>query len=407
MPTYPLPTLAVTVAPQGPSAPSFSDILASAWTTLQSIFGIDVINTADQQDTELVSLFAEAVNDSNNATIAGINNFNPAYSQGSGQDTTYIINGIQREASTNSTMPVTLVGVAGTVVASPNNVVQDENGYLWNLPATTTIPNSGAIGVTAAAQQQGAIAAIAQPLIIYTQVLGWQSATATASATLGAPVEQDGAFRQRQQISTDITGEGILAVAGALANLTGVIRSIVYENDTNAYGTGAETPPLVPLQPPHSICCVVEGGDETAIAQLIEQTKGPGCSTCEGMAGITTVLVYDTKGVPININFFNLGSVQVYVSLTVKPLNGWLASTTTAISVAIIAYLNALAIGSTVCYTSLFGPASLYGSSLNGTFEVTALTLGFTPTPLGTTDLVVNFNQAAASVAGNVVVTVL
>jgi hypothetical protein len=375
--------------------------------SLQSIYGTDVVNTADQQDTELVSLLAEAVNDSNSATIAGINNFNPAYSQGAGQDTTYLINGIQREVPTNSTMPVTLVGVAGTVIASPNNVVQDANGYLWNLPATTTIPNSGTIGVTATAQQQGAIAAIAQTLTVYTQVLGWQSATSTASATLGAPVEQDGAFRQRQQISTGITGEGIGAVEGALANLSGVTRSIVYENSTDAFGTGMETPPLIPMQPPHSICCVVEGGDATAIAQLVEQTKGPGCSTAEGMAGITTITVNDPKGVPVAIHFFLLTNVQVYVSLIVQRLSGWVSSTAAEIQAAIVAYLDALAIGADVYYTSLFGPASLYGASLAGTFNVVSLTLGLAPTPAGTANLTIDFNQAAASVTGNVVVTVL
>lgn len=407
-PTYPLPTLAVTVSPQGPSAPSFDQILTSIWTSIQGIYGSDVVNTSDQQDAQLVGVVTEAINDSNNATIAGINNFNPAYSQGSGQDTTYLINGIQREASTNSTMPATLVGVAGAVIASPNNVVQDANGNLWNLPATTTIPNSGTIGVTATAQQSGAIAAPAQTLIIYTQVLGWQTATSTAAATLGAPVEQDGTFRQRQAASTALAAETPLQkIAAALANLPGVVRSIVYENPTGAAGTGSETPPLVPAQPPHSVCCVVSGATNTAIAQIIEATKAPGTSTSEGMSGITTVTVEDPSGVPVNINFFVLGGVAVYVSVTVQPLNGWAASTSTAIQAALVAFINALAIGQDVYRTALYGPASLYGTGLEGTFVVTALTLGLAPAPSGTADITINFNQAANTAAADVIVTVL
>lgn len=411
MPTYPLPTLAVTVGPAGPGAPTFADIVASAWVSLQSIYGSDVVNTADQQDTELISLFAEAVNDSNMATIAGINNFNPAYSQGVGQDTTYLINGIQREAATNSTMPVTVTGVAGTVISSPNNVVQDANGYLWNLPSPTTIPNSGTINVTATAQALGAIAAPTQTLTIYTQVLGWQTAVSTAAATLGAPVEQDGAFRIRQAISTAITGVTPLqAIAAALANLPGMIRSVVYENPTAAVGTGLETPPLVPNQPPHSVCAVVSFGSpatNAAVAKLIEQTKSPGTSTSEGMSGITTIQVQDPSGVPVNINFYILSQLSVYVSVSVQPLTGWVDSTTEAIQQAIVNYINDLAIGEDVYRISLFGPASLYGTNLMGTFTVTALTLGFLPPPTGTVNLSIAFNQAAVSATPKVVVTVL
>ena len=276
MPSYPLPTVACTVNSTGISAPTFEEILASKIASYQAIFGSDVLLTPDTQDYQAIAIEAAAQNDSNMATIAAYNNFNPANSQGIGQDSTYKINGIRREAATNSTMPATIVGVAGTQINF--GVVQDSNGNLWNLPASVLIPPSGAINITLTAQQPGSIAANAQTMTPYSQVLGWQSTTSTAAATPGAPVETDGEFRQRQTISTALTSiTPLQSIAAALANLAGVVRSIVYENSTDEYGTGDETPPLVDGQPPHSICAVVGqvGATNTAIAQTIEATKAP------------------------------------------------------------------------------------------------------------------------------------
>lgn len=407
MPTYPLPTLACTVNSSGISAPALSDIINSMVASIQAIFGTDLVLTPDTQIGQLIGILASAQNDSNNATIAAYNQFNPVYSQGVGQDTTYKINGIQREGGTYSTIPIACVGVAGTVINF--GIVQDSAGNLWDLPSVVTIPLSGTITVTATAQAEGAIGANAGAMTIYTKVLGWQTATATSAATPGTNAESDAQFRQRQTISTSLTSiTPLQAVAAALANLTGISRSVVYENPTGAVGTGLETPPLVPTQPPHSICCVVAGSaSTTSIAQTIEKAKSPGTSTSEGMAGLTTVIVDDPSGVPIAINFFELSSVGIYVSATIKRLAGWQDSTTALIQAAIVNFINNLGIGDDVYYNWMFGPACLYGSGLEFTFQITALTIGTAPAPVGTSDITINFNQAATTIAADVVLTVV
>lgn len=398
MPTFPLPTVACTVTPAGISAPPIEDILSSFIASYQAIFGSDVLLTPDTKDYQDLAIRAKAQNDSNNATIAAYNVFNPAASQGAGQDATYKLNGIQRESPTHSTIPAQIIGVAGTVIAF--GIVQDQNGNLWDLPNPTTIPLSGSIVVTATAEQLGNISASAGAATIYTQVLGWQSVSFTADATRGAPVESNGAFRQRQTISTSLTSiTPLQAISAALANLVGVERSVVYENQG---GT-----PDANGVPDHSICAVVQGGVSTAIAQTIEQTKAPGTGTGNGMPGITTVGIFDPSGVPVNISFYQLAAVNIYVSLSITPLQGWVSSTGAVIIAAIVAFINSLGIGDTVYYNWLFGPASLYGSGLEFTFKISALTIGIAPAPVGVADIPVAFNAAASTSTPNVVLTVL
>ena len=397
MPTYPLPTLGCTVSSTGITAPTLSDIINSLVVSYQGIFGADTLLTPDTQDYQWLGIHASAINDSNNATIAAYNTFNPAYSVGVAQDSTYKLNGIRRLVPTNSTVPVQCIGVAGTVIT--NGVVQDANGYLWNLPASVTVPGGGSITVTATAQLAGSITITAGIATIYTQVLGWQSAAFTASATAGSPVESDGAFRIRQTISTTISSKTPLqAIAASIANLAGVSRSVVYENNTNTTDSNGI--------PPHDICAVVQGGVSTVIAQAIEATKAPGTGTGEGMAGITPVLVTDPAGVPIIINYYNLLGTTIYVSVTIHALSGYVATTGTALVNAIVSFINALAIGEDVYYNWLFGPASLYGSGLEFTYTITSITVGTAPAPVGTSDIVVPFNSAAVTDAAKVILTV-
>lgn len=398
MPTFPLPTIACTVTPTGISAPPIEDILQSLIASYQAIFGSDVVLTPDTQDYQNLAIRAAAQNDSNNATIAAYNTFNPAASLGAGQDSTYKINGIRRESATYSTIPAEIVGPAGTVINF--GIVQDQNGNLWDLPNPVEIPDSGTITVTATAEQLGDISATAGAATFYTKVLGSPTVTFTADATPGAPVESNGAFRQRQTISTSLTSiTPLQAIAAALANLVGVERSIVYENQgVTPDGNGV---------PGHSICAVVQGGDSTAIAQTIEQTKAPGTGTGNGMPGITTIGIFDPSGVPVNISFYELALTGIYVSLSITPLQGYVSSTGDAIVAAIVAFINSLGIGDTVYYNWLFGPASLYGSGLEFTFKISALTIGLAPAPVGVADIPVAFNAAAATSTPNVVLTVL
>src|SRR5208282_3528191 len=156
----------------------------------------------DSQDYQMLAIFSAAINDQNNTMIAAYQGFLPTYAQGAGLSSLVKINGLARETATNSTAQLVITGVVGTTITG--GFAQDTNGNLWSIP-TTTIPESGEITVTATCQTPGAVSAAANSInIINTVILGWQTVTNPAIATVGVSAETDAALRQRQAISTSL-----------------------------------------------------------------------------------------------------------------------------------------------------------------------------------------------------------
>lgn len=391
---YPLTTLSAAVTPSGISSPSYNDILLSLVASMQAIFGSDIYLVPSTQDYQMLAIIAAAINDQNQALIAAYNGFAPGFAQGVNLSSLVKINGLARQAATYSTAQLVLGGVAGTTILA--GLAQDVNGNLWALPLNTIIPGSGTITVTAVCQTAGAISAAAHTINqINTVILGWQTVDNPSVAIVGVNVESDSALRQRQAISTALTTETPLSgILAAIANVSGVTRYAIYENNTGTTDVNGV--------PGHSISVVILGGSTTVIAQTIEATKSPGTGTY----GSTSITVIDPSGVPITINFYVLAVTQIYVAVTIHALTGYLASTGTALIAALVNFINSLAIGQTLYYDWMFGPAALYGSPLGLTYKINSLFIGTSPSPGGTADIPIAFNAAAASAIGNVVLTV-
>src|SRR6185503_1528966 len=113
----------------------------------QAIFGADAYLGSDSQDGQLLAIFAAAINDCNAACVASYNSRSPSTAQGAGLDAAVKINGLLRNGATASTVVLTIVGVAGTVIT--NGVAGDSNGNSWALPTSVTIPGGGSISVAA------------------------------------------------------------------------------------------------------------------------------------------------------------------------------------------------------------------------------------------------------------------
>ena len=383
MTTYPLSTLAAQVTSTGISAPSYADIYASLQASVQAIYGSDIYIDPDSQDGQFLAIFAQAVNDSNNTAIAVYNAFSPATAQGTGLSSVVQINGLSRLVATNSTVTVTLVGVAGTIIN--NGIVADALGNQYNLPATVTIPSGGSINVTATATTAGAVnSAIGTVTQIITPTLGWQNVTNAAASVPGSAVETDAALRVRQAVSTSLPAQSILgAILAAILNVPGVTTAYVYENDTSTTnGLGI---------PSHSISAVVEGGDITAIAEAIALKKSPGTGTY----GTTSVVVTDSAGIPDTINFYQPTLVPIDVNIAVKSQTGYVSTTTALMKTQLAAYLNSLPIGGTdsyVFFSKLYAPLDDTGSLAN-TYNITGITFRRNSNSFATTDIAIAFNE--------------
>jgi uncharacterized phage protein gp47/JayE len=391
---YPLATLGPTITSAGITIPSYADVLASLQASFQAIYGSDAYISADSQDGQLLAVFAKAISDQNNQIVAVYQAYAPAYAQGAELSSLVRINGISRLVASYSTAVGTVVGNVGTVIT--NGVVRDTNGNLWNLPSSVTIPTGGSATITVTCQTLGAVVALSGTINqIFNPQLGWASFVNTSDAALGQPVETDAALRQRQALSVALPALTPLeSISGAIAAVPNVTRSFVYENDTAVTDANGV--------PSHSISVIVEGGDVTAVATAIETLKSPGTGTY----GTTSVVVTDPTGLPVTINFFELDNIEIYVNITIKALPNYVATTAAAISTAVAAFINSLAIGGEVYYSQLYPAAQLDSAGVGATFYITALTVGTAPSPTGVVNIPIAFNAAAISDITKVLVTV-
>ncbi|HHL1648534.1 TPA: baseplate J/gp47 family protein, partial [Klebsiella pneumoniae] len=212
---------------------------------------------------------------------------------------------------TNSTVDELIEGEAGTLIT--NGSVKDANGIIWNLPAQVTIGIDGTVIATATCSVAGAVAATAGSVNkINTPTRGWVSVTNPQAATVGVVAETNAELRVRQSQSVALPSlTPFEAVDGAIANISGVTRHKLYENDTDTTDTNG--------LPPHSIAAIVEGGDAAVIANSIRGVKGQGVTPY----GSTVIVVPDKYGNPHPVGFSRPVDVPIYVKITIEPLTGY------------------------------------------------------------------------------------
>lgn len=382
-----------TIDDTGCHVPTYDAVLAYFQNAYRGIYGSDVYLGNDSQDGQWVAIIALAHYDSCTMAAAVYNSFSPTTAQGAGLSTNVKLNGISRAVATNSTVDLTLVGQAGTVITSG---IATDGTNRWFLPSSVTIPPGGSITVTATAEKAGDIAADPNTITtIGTPTRGWQTVTNVLAATTGAPVESDADLRRRQKVSTALPSLTVLeGITGAVATIEGVTRYAPYENDTNITdGDGV---------PAHSIAMVVEGGDAQAIAAAIAAKKTPGAYT----HGTTAEVVTDRYGLEHTIRFFRPTAKRIKVEISLTALAGYTTGIGAEIQDAVAAYITALAIGEDVRYFRLSVPANLNGASNNKTYTITDMQLAFDGDPLGYVDLTIAFNEAAFADAADVTLVV-
>ncbi|ESN50406.1 baseplate J/gp47 family protein [Enterobacter sp. MGH 16] len=388
--------LSATVTAEGISAPDYQTILDTLTSYFQQIYGSDAYLETDSKDGQMVALVALAIHDANNTAISVYNCFSPATSYGAALTSNVKINGIARRGETNSTVDLVLAGTPGTSIT--NGTVKDTNNVIWRLPASVTIGVGGTVTVTATCSNSGAVAALAGTITtINTPTRGWASVTNPAAATVGAPAETDAELRIRQGQSVALPSltpfEG---VDGAIANVAGVTRHKLYENDTGATDSNG--------LPPHSISAIVDGGDVTEIAQTIRGNKGQGTATY----GTTSVTVPDTYGNPHVISFSRSTDVPIYGHITLKAFTGYTSQIGVQIQQAVADYINGLTIGDDVLLSRIYSPANL-GVVSGGNaryYDIQELLIGKSAGSVAAANIIIAYDESASCKPENIVLTV-
>ncbi|HAT3920889.1 TPA: hypothetical protein I9Y23_004596 [Kluyvera ascorbata] len=388
--------LSAKVTAQGISAPDYQTILDTLTSYYQQIYGSDVYLDPDSKDGQAVALQALAIHDANNTAISVYNSYSPATAYGAGLASNVKINGIARKGATNSTVDLLLTGTAGTTIT--NGSAKDANNVVWNLPASVSIGVDGTVTVTATCANTGAVAALAGTITsINTPTRGWTSVTNPTAATVGVAVEQDDELRVRQSQSVALPSlTPFDAVDGALANISGVTRHKLYENDTGSTDSNG--------LPEHSISAIVDGGDVTEIAQTIRGKKGQGVATY----GKTSITVPDKYGNPHIINFSRSTDVPVFVSIELKVFTGYTSQIGDQIKQAVADYINSLTIGDSVLLSRIYSPANL-GVVSGGNakyYDITELLIGKSAGSVAAANITIAYDESASCSTDNVLITV-
>ncbi|MFB5718032.1 baseplate J/gp47 family protein [Klebsiella pneumoniae] len=388
--------LSATVTAEGISAPDYQTVLDTITGYFQQIYGSDAYLEPDSKDGQMVALVALAIHDANNTAISVYRSFSPATALGDALTSNVKINGITRRAATNSTVDLLLTGTVGTTIT--NGSVRDTNSVIWNLPATVVIGTDGTVVATATCANSGAVAAVAGSVNgINTPTRGWASVTNPLAATVGIAAETDAELRVRQSQSVALASlTPFAAVEGAIANVEGVTRHKLFENDTETTDANG--------LPAHSISAIVEGGDATEIANTIRSTKGQGVSTY----GTTAVIVTDKYGNPYTIRFSRPVDVPIYVSITIQALTGYSSEVGDEMKAAVAAYINSLAIGDSVLLSRVYSPANL-GVVSGGNaryYDIMELLIGRTAEGVAAANVVFAYDESASCSVDNIALVV-
>lgn len=388
--------LSATVTAEGISAPDYQTILDTLTSFYQQIYGSDAYLEPDSKDGQAVALQALAIHDANNTAISVYESFSPATALKAALTSNVKINGIARKGATNSTVDLLLTGIAGTTIT--NGTVKDTNNVIWNLPAEVSIGADGTAIVTATCANSGAVAALVGTVTtINSPTRGWTSVTNPTAATVGEPAENDKQLRVRQGQSVALPSiTPFEAVDGAVANVAGVTRHKLYENDkgtTDANGL-----------PEHSICAIVDGGDITEIAQAIRGNKGQGTTPF----GATVVSVPDMYGNPHDVGFTRPTDVPIYSHITLKAFTGYTSQVGVEIQQAVSDYINSLTIGDSVLLSRIYSPANLGVVSGGDSryYDITELLIGKSSGSVAAANVTIAYNESASCKPANIAITV-
>lgn len=375
--------------------PTYNDILEDLIDRMQTIYGAGIYLGNDSKDYQMLSMFADKIHDTYQSLEIAYNAHSPLTAIGTGLDYIVALNGITRKQATHSTVVMTLSGTTGTVIT--DGKVMDDNGHIWDLPETVILDSTGSATVNALCEDLGPIPAPAGTITgIVTPTEGWISAVNSEDAVTGSYVETDSALRGRQGESVAQPSQSIvMGLKSALIAIDNVRRVEIYENSTSTTDEKGI--------PSHSICCVVDGGDEKEIAEAIHLRKGMGCGTY----GTDEVELEIEDGASQTICFTRVKYVDVDITLDITARAGYAASTASEISAAILDYLSAFSIGADLTTSIIWMVAQQVNTDFRSpSFSISSVTAARHGEEQSADDVAIDYDEVARGKAANITINV-
>lgn len=228
---------------------------------------------------------------------------------------------------------------------------------------------------------------------ILTPVFGWTSVTNEVSAEKGSTQETDEELRARFRISKAARANNLAeALYSQLLELEDVKFVRVYENTADSVDTKG--------LPPHSFMAIVRGGSNSDIGEVVWNNKPLGIAS----EGNTLVTIRDSQNIERSVKFSRATEIPIYVNVTVKKVGSTFPNDgAEQIRQALVNYINDGAVfGEEIIYTRMFTPInSVLGHQVN------SLEIGKTSIAMGTTNLLMNWDEFPIGLAENINITVV
>lgn len=383
--------------------PDVADILTGVQGDYQTAFGADLIVTPDTPQGVLITgeTLARSQVVRNNAAVA--NQINPNLAGGPFLDGICALTGITRLPATQSVVTATLSGVANTLIPAGSRA-QTVAGDVFASASAALIGSGGSVDVQFVALEFGPIGCLAGELVdIVDDVLGWESITNSAGATVGKDEQTDESLRAYRK--NTLANQGISLVQAQLSALyatTGVKSATFRENTANTTQTIDGVSMVA-----HSVYACVDGGTDLDVATTLFKNKSGGSPWNGG----TSVDVKDpSSGQTYTVKFDRPTAVPIGIHVTVTNA-GSLADPTSAVKNALLDFANGLqagnpgfSVGSSVSVFELAG--AIYKEQPQ--LFISAMTIA---TPAGgsysTATISVGINQKATLSASDIVVTIV
>lgn len=299
---------------QGLIVPDAVDTLAKVTEEYKTALGNDIDTDPSTPQGKLI---AGATNQRNAAIRAGCelaNQINPNYAGGIFLDALCALLGLERSAASPSTIEgVTLTGVPGTIIQAGKRAKNSTNDTLWKLTSAVQLDNLGNGTGNFQSVDTGAIeCGIGELDAIVDYVLGWETVTNPAEASLGVVTQSDASLRRQRKERLGLQGQSNMEnVASAIRNLPGVLSVKPLENRAN-------TTKLVEgiSLAAHSVWFCVDGGSDDDIGlELLIKTCGP------LFEGSQSVVVTDPwSGTDYTVNFERPVEIDLWLQITVKQI---------------------------------------------------------------------------------------
>jgi uncharacterized phage protein gp47/JayE len=286
------------------------------------IFGDEINTDQNTQDGQTINIMAQVGRDLREILEQINAGFDPDQAVGRVLDQRVSINGITRKAGTFTEVPVeitvdrslSLIGL-DTQSSEINPevsglyTVKDDAGTRFYLLDSYTFAGAGTETLTFRAAEIGDIEVNANTITTPETIIGGITGinNPTGATALGVDEETDASLRSRRTAATAILSiANINGLQAALSALDGVTVALVKENDTDTADADGT--------PGYTIWCIVQGGNDADIAEVIASKKTHGC----GMRGDEEVTLQYLDGRSFIIKFDRPTSQNLWVRFSIS-----------------------------------------------------------------------------------------